>query len=399
MLTEREIQVHMHQTQLLTHQRNYDGALREDQKVLSVSPKSPLSSAALYSMGLIFADHANPDKDYRKALGFFTQLLSDFPHSPFAEESRVWIGVLKNEVSVEREGRNHLQRMQLLIRKGDFESALQENKNVLSVSPKSPLSDAALYSMGLIFADRANPDKDDKKALGFFSQMVKEFPQSSFADESRVWIGVLGGRAHLQRMQLLIRNGDFEGALKENQQVLSVSPRSPLSDAALYSMGLIFADHANPDKDGKKALGFFSQLVKDFPQSSFADESRVWIGILNDEVSQEREGYAYLQRMQALIRKGHFDSALRENQRILSGSPKSPLSDEALYSMGLIYAHYANQKKDYKTALNYFLRLKKEFPDSYLLEEARIWVGVLETLENSLRIDIKVDEKKKELRR
>lgn len=302
----------MHQTQLLTHQRNYDGALQENRKVLSVSPKSPLSSAALYSMGIIFADRANPGRDYRKALGFFTQLRNDFPQSSFAEESRTWAGILKDEVSMEAEAE---------------------------------------------------------------------------------------ARGHLQRMQLLVRKGDFEGAVRENRKILSASPQSPLSDVALYSMGLILADHANPDMDCKDALGFFAQLVKDFPQSTFADESRTWIGTLTNEVSLEREGYAYLQRMQALIRKGNFESALRENQKILSALPKSPLSDAALYSMGLIHAHYANQKRDYKAALNYFLRLKKEFPGSYLLEEARIWIGVLETMENALLIDINVDEKKKEMRK
>lgn len=306
----------------------------------------------------------------------------------------------------ERDSRAHLEQAQYLVRQGDFEGALRENRKVVAVSPQSPPGDAALFSMGLIHADHANPEKDYRKALGFFTLLVKDFPYSPFAEEGRVWTGVLENevvagwerRTHLQRVQLLTRQGNFNGALRENRKVLARSPQSPPGDAALFSMGLIYADHANPEKDYRKALGFFQQLVKDFHQSPLAEGARIWAGALGNEMAGQ-EGRAHLQRVYLLIRKGDFEGALRENQKILTHSPKNPPGDAALFGMGLVYVHSANPKMDYKKALNLFTRLKKEFPGSPFVEEAKIWIGVLETMEKALRIDIKVDEQKNELRR
>jgi hypothetical protein len=41
----------------------------------------------------------------------------------------------------------------------------------------------------------------------------------------------------------------------------------------------------------------------------------------------------------------------------------------------------------------------EEFPESPRTEEARIWVGILETMEKTRQIDIEIEEKKRELRR
>ncbi len=208
------------------------------------------------------------------------------------------------------------------------------------------------------------------------------------------------GRAHLQRMELLVQQGKFESALQENQGVLALSPKSPPADAALFSMALIHVDHANPKRDYKKAFDFFTQLMKDFPQSPFVEESRIWAGLLEkNELSTERKGRAHLQRMELLVRQGDFEGALRENQSVLALSPKSPPADAALFSMGLIYVHFANPKTDYKKALNSFTRLRKEFPGSPFAEEAKVWIGVLETMEKALRVDMEINEKKKLLTR
>lgn len=114
---------------------------------------------------------------------------------------------------------------------------------------------------------------------------------------------------------------------------------------------------------------------------------------------KEPESRAHLQRAQQLIRQGDFEGALRENQKVLSLSPKSPPGDAALYSMGLIPIHYANPKKDYKRALGFFTQLPKDFPRSPLTEEAKVWAGVLEAMEKATQIDIEIEEKKKELTR
>jgi tetratricopeptide (TPR) repeat protein len=110
-----------------------------------------------------------------------------------------------------------------------------------------------------------------------------------------------------------------------------------------------------------------------------------------------REICSHRDLLRTLKNSGDFENALKRCQQVLSVSPKTPPGDEALFDMGLIYAHPENPKKDYKKSVDYFKRLLKEFPRSLFIEEARMWIAVLEDIEKAMKVDIEVEEKKKEL--
>jgi TolA-binding protein len=220
--------------------------------------------------------------------------------------------------------------------------------------------------------------------------------------------------AHLQRGQQLLVQGDFAGALRENQEVLTPFPQKPPGDEALFNMGMIYVHYANPKKDFEQALHYFSRLKKEFPESPRTEKAKTWVSILETmeqlrqkdieiekkmkELSAEQEN-AYLRRGQQLLFQGDFEGALRENQEVLARFPQNPPGDVALFNMGLIHVHYANPKKDIGWALHFFSRLVKEFPESPRAEEAKIWIGMLETMEKTRQIDIEIEQKKRELRR
>ena len=89
----------------------------------------------------------------------------------------------------------------------------------------------------------------------------------------------------------LLYQGDYEGALKECQEILSLStPGSPRVQA-LFDMGLIYAYAENPKKDYGKSLEAFKKLIKDYPQSPLVHQARIWIGVLieNEKVNQTNE--------------------------------------------------------------------------------------------------------------
>jgi len=80
---------------ILLERKDYDGALKESQKVLDLSGKNPPGDEALLNMGLIYAHFGNPKKDYGKSLVFFKRMTTDYPQSPLAEQARIWIGMLQ----------------------------------------------------------------------------------------------------------------------------------------------------------------------------------------------------------------------------------------------------------------------------------------------------------------
>ncbi len=104
-----------------------------------------------------------------------------------------------------------------------------------------------------------------------------------------------------------------------------------------------------------------------------------------------------LQRVQERLDNNDFEGAIRSYQNDLARptGDRRLSADEALFDLGLLYVHYANPKKDFQKALGCFTRLVKEYPRSHLVEEARIWASVLESMEKSKRVDIEIEEMKK----
>jgi outer membrane protein assembly factor BamD (BamD/ComL family) len=99
-------------------------------------------------------------------------------------------------------------------------------------------------------------------------------------------------RESLRTAQKFLDQGDYEGALRENQRVLSLYDNDPPGDEALFNTGLLYAHPGYPKRDYKKALDLFKRLVKMFPHSPLAGQAKVWIGILqeNERLSRDIEG-------------------------------------------------------------------------------------------------------------
>jgi outer membrane protein assembly factor BamD (BamD/ComL family) len=83
----------LHSRELLAKE-DYKGALEENRKVLSLSIKEPPGDEALFNMALISAHYANPEKDYKESIKFFTELISNYPQSPYVEQTKIWLDVL-----------------------------------------------------------------------------------------------------------------------------------------------------------------------------------------------------------------------------------------------------------------------------------------------------------------
>lgn len=238
---------------------------------------------------------------------------------------------------------------------------------------------------------------------------------------------------HLLRSRKLLTQKDFEGALNETQEILSLATHRPPEDEALYTIGMIYVHPENPKRSLMKSLYFFNRLAEEYPQSPWAHQARAWIGVLQEngrlnqsienlnrqvkqyhlekmKLSEEREAHRPLLNGLELISQGKYEEASKEIQRLLTSSPRHPLEDEALFQMGLIYTHPGNPKKDYGKSMNYYKKLMKDYPQSSWSELAKIWTGMLQenerlnqtvdklnqTIEKSKQVDIEIEEKKKE---
>lgn len=88
--------------------------------------------------------------------------------------------------------------------------------------------------------------------------------------------------------QLLAR-GDFDGSLKAFESVAESAQDQTPADAAWYKMGLIQLHPRNPKKDPHQAIGSFSRVFSRFPESSWAEQAKIWVAVLNEAEQSTRD--------------------------------------------------------------------------------------------------------------
>jgi hypothetical protein len=113
--------------------------------------------------------------------------------------------VVKPQESLERrEADERLALAQNLMAKGDYEGSLRESQKVLVLSKDQSPADTAIFNMGLVYVHPKNPKKDNKRAISLFSRVIKSYPESPWAEQAKIWVGVLDGVEKLKQVDLEI---------------------------------------------------------------------------------------------------------------------------------------------------------------------------------------------------
>ncbi len=108
-------------------------------------------------------------------------------------------------------------------------------------------------------------------------------------------------------------------------------------------------------------------------------------------------------RARTLMAQGDYEGARREDQKAINRAGKNPPADEALFHLGLVYAHPGNPGRDLAKSLAVLKRLVQEFPGSPWAEEGKALGSVLEEnerlqalIQQSKKVDVEIEEKKRE---
>jgi tetratricopeptide (TPR) repeat protein len=122
-----------------------------------------------------------------------------------------------------------------------------------------------------------------------------------------------------------------------------------------------------------------------------------------DRAKEDIKAHEHILRGQKLFIQGDYEGSLKEYKEVLSLSANRTPADEALFNMGLIYAHPGNAKRNLATSLSVFQRLMKDYPQSPWAEQAKIWAGLFlenetlkQVIEKSKQVDIEIEERKRE---
>ena len=115
------------------------------------------------------------------------------------------------------------------------------------------------------------------------------------------------------------------------------------------------------------------------------------------EFAKEWQGKQNIAKARALMFKGDYEASIKCNKEVLRQFPRT-LGDQALFEMGLNYAHPENPNPDNQKAIECFQSIIEEYPKSSMREEAGIWILSLQkTIENNKRFD-KLQHQKENLK-
>ena len=164
----------------------------------------------------------------------------------------------------------------------------------MSLFVKGPPGDQALFNIAMIYSHYENPARDYWKALETFRQLVKEYPDSQLLEKSKNWESILARSIQLQSSihqktttlnQLIqskdaIAHSNFKEALDANNKIISLPDSTLSKDKALYNIALIYAHYGNPARNYQTTLEYFSRLIKEYPDSPYSEEAKVWSGVI-----------------------------------------------------------------------------------------------------------------------
>mgnify|MGYP001025337491 CR=1 FL=1 len=202
-----------------------------------------------------------------------------------------------------------LQKYKSNLTDGFYDTIVQQSRKVVADGEKNPSAEVAFYALGEIYAHTDYSGKDYDLSQYYFEKLIGNFPESSMSAEAKLYLGLFETIKEKEKMaksrkpviiqtpsakiikqpsseeqhafvsENIVENLDFEEAARKNTRIIEQVGRNKPADAALYNLGLIYAHVNNPAKDYKKSEIYFTEITKQFPYSSYAEEAQVWLGV------------------------------------------------------------------------------------------------------------------------
>ena len=214
-------------------------------------------------------------------------------------------------------------------------------------------------------AERLYAEAKEEASQGNYDKAGKLYERL----EGRASGTALAQQAQIERAYMLYKSGEKAQALSVLERFLKLHPTSAAADYAMYLQGLVnFNDNLGllgnlarqdiSERDQQAArdsFQSFKQLVDQFPQSLYADDSRVRMNyIVNSLAAYEVHVARYY------YKRGAYVAAANRAQTVVADFQQSPSTQEALFIMSDSYDKLGlTQLRDDANRV-----LKQNFPDS-----------------------------------
>jgi tol-pal system protein YbgF len=307
---------------------------REFERLLTLSPKGKFDFDARVRL----ADCYYAQKDFGRAAKAYENAITRYPKHEQLDYSNYQLG-------------------QALFKSGNWQQALETFRRLISAFPSSDLADDAQYGIGWTYFSR----KDYTSSIIEFQKLISKYPTSDLAPRAYYSIG----DANYNLLQ-------YDAAIASYQQVLTKYPTSPLVSDAITGIQYCLSAQgkheeslkvidafikAHPEAKGSDQLAFKKADLL-FGQKKYSEaiaEYRTFISRYR-ESSRVPDAYYWIGRSSLLL--GQVDNALQAFNHVVNTYGSSPISENALLEIGMVYL----ARKNFAEAVSVFDRVEAKFP-------------------------------------
>ncbi|MGA2492953.1 MAG: outer membrane protein assembly factor BamD [Roseiarcus sp.] len=197
----------------------------------------------------------------------------------------------------------------------DFQAPWEGEKYKMKIEPDVPASKA--YDQGLAQLANGAPQEAAKK----FTDLGEKFPDSDWARKGL-----------LMTTYAQYQSGDYDSAEASAERYVKLYPKSQEAAYALYldasSYYRQIPDISRDQERAGKALVAFQQVVKDYPNSEYVEDSKYKIQVTMDQLAGKEMsiGRFYLNRR-------NYTAAINRFRNVLTAYQTTRHSEEALYRL------------------------------------------------------------------
>ena len=241
-------------------------------------------------------------------------------------------------------------------------SAGCRSKKSVTVDPGEKGSDKKMYENAVKYMT-----KDPEKARLLFKEIGQLYPDSIYANKSKLGIGDSYFKERDSASLIM--------AAAEYQEYVNLYPYSPDAVYAKYQVGMCYYKRVKkPERDQTNtftAIKSFEGVIQQYPGTPEADEAKKKI----DECRQIL-GKHYFQIGYYNFLMKSYDGAIARFKQVMDEYPDFKGNDRLLYFTGRAYA----AKEDSESALSFFQRLIGSFAKSKYAGKARRQIEKLNRL-------------------
>jgi outer membrane protein assembly factor BamD len=198
---------------------------------------------------------------------------------------------------------------------GDFQWPWEGEKYKMVIEPDVPASKA--YDQGLAQLANGAPQDAAKK----FTSLGEKFPDSDWARKGL-----------LMTTYAQYQSGDFDSAETSAERYVKLYPKSQEAAYALYLEASSYyrqiPDISRDQERAAKALSAFQQVVRDYPNSEYVEDSKYKVQVTMDQLAGKEMsvGRFYLNRR-------NYTAAINRFRNVLTSYQNTRHSEEALYRL------------------------------------------------------------------